>query len=175
MVINAKGEVVEHLKIFEEEVKIIELDELIQGQLSPADIKEIPTIELIHDALVLGIKDYFNKMNFKKATLGLSGGIDSAIIVALAVRALGNENVKVLLMPSKYSSDHSIKDAVDLAENLGIEYDIVNIQNIVDNFDNALKPIFSDLPIDITEENIQARARGVLLMALSNKFGHILF
>lgn len=174
MAMNAKGQIVEHLKIFEEEIKIIDLDDLLQNQLSPVEIEKTPTIELIHDALVLGIKDYFHKMNFKKATLGLSGGIDSAIIVALAVRALGKENVKVLLMPSKYSSDHSIKDAVDLAENLGIEYDTINIQNIVDNFDEALKPIFNDLPVDITEENIQARARGVLLMALSNKFGHIL-
>jgi NAD+ synthase (glutamine-hydrolysing) len=122
----------------------------------------------------LGIRDYFGKMGFRKATLGLSGGIDSAITVVLAVHALGAENVRVLLMPSKYSSDHSVDDARQLAENLGIKYDIINIQSAVDEFETALSPIFAGTSPDITEENIQARARGIYLMAVSNKFGHIL-
>jgi NAD+ synthase (glutamine-hydrolysing) len=96
------------------------------------------------------------------------------VTVVIAVKALGKENVRVLLLPSKYSSDHSIKDAVDLAENLGIQYDIVPIKDIVSAFDAALEPLFKGLEPDVTEENIQARIRGTLLMALSNKFGHIL-
>jgi NAD+ synthase (glutamine-hydrolysing) len=132
------------------------------------------TIEKIHNALVLGIRDYFEKMGFKKATLGLSGGIDSAITVVLAVRALGTENVRVLLMPSKYSSGHSVDDALELAENLKIEFDIINIQSAVDEFEKGLSPVFEGTTPDVTEENIQARARGIYLMAISNKFGHIL-
>jgi NAD+ synthase (glutamine-hydrolysing) len=132
------------------------------------------TIEKIHDALVLGIRDYFRKSGFKSATLGLSGGIDSAVTLVLATEALGAENVRVLLMPSKYSSDHSVTDAVELAENLGVRYEMVPINGIADAFGNALAPIFSGLKHDVTEENIQARVRGTLLMALSNKFGNIL-
>lgn len=132
------------------------------------------TIEKIHDALVLGIRDYFFKMGFSKATLGLSGGIDSAVTLVLAVRALGPGNVRVLLMPSRYSSDHSVEDARQLAENLNIQYDIVNIQSVVNEFENELAPLFKGTSQDVTEENIQARARGIYVMAISNKFGHIL-
>jgi NAD+ synthase (glutamine-hydrolysing) len=131
-------------------------------------------IEKIHDALVLGVRDYFRKMGFKQATLGLSGGIDSAVTAVLAVEALGAENVRVLLMPSKYSSGHSVDDARQLAENLGIQYDIIKIQNAVDEFEKELAPLFEGTNPDVTEENIQARARGVFVMAISNKFGHIL-
>ena len=113
-------------------------------------------------------------MGFTRATLGLSGGIDSAITVVLAVKALGAENVRVLLLPSKYSSDHSIEDARQLAENLGIQYEIVKIQPAVDAFEAALSPLFAGTSPGVTEENIQARARGIYLMAISNKFGHIL-
>jgi NAD+ synthase (glutamine-hydrolysing) len=113
-------------------------------------------------------------MGFRKATLGLSGGIDSALTLVLAVRALGAENVRVLLMPSKYSSDHSVNDARKLAENLEVEYDLVHIQSAVDAFEAGLSDLFTGTKSDITEENIQARARGIYLMAISNKFGHIL-
>jgi len=113
-------------------------------------------------------------MGFSKATLGLSGGIDSAVTVVLAVEALGKENVRVLLLPSQYSSDHSINDAVDLANNLGIEYNIVPIKEIFNSCNFLMSPIFEGKEADVTEENIQARIRGTLLMALSNKFGHIL-
>jgi NAD+ synthase (glutamine-hydrolysing) len=127
----------------------------------------------IHDALVLGIKDYFEKLGFKKAILGLSGGIDSALTVVLAAKALGRNNVRVVLMPSQYSSGHSINDAVELAENLDIQYDIVPIKNIYKTYMKELKPLFGDLPFNVTEENIQARGRGMILMAMSNKFGNI--
>ena len=170
MVINSKGDVACRLNYFEEDYGIIDLDE-IENQ--KAEEKEVDYIEKIHDALVLGLKDYFGKMGFKQATLGLSGGIDSAVTVVLAERALGKENVRVLLMPSEFSSDHSIKDAVDLANNLGIQYEIVPIQDIFKSFENSLAPIFGDLPFNVAEENIQARVRGTLIMGLSNKFGHI--
>ncbi len=170
VLIGKNGEVIKELRYFEEDFLIVDTknpgDETVQ--------KEVGYIEKIHDALVLGIRDYFKKMGFKRATLGLSGGIDSAVTAVLAVRALGPENVRVLLMPSKYSSAHSLGDARELAENLGIKYDVVNIQSAVDAFEKELSPLFTGKEPDITEENIQARARGVYVMALSNKFGHIL-
>lgn len=171
MVLNSKGDVACRLKYFEEDYQLVDMNEIEDNAI---EIAEVDYIEKIHDALVLGLKDYFGKMGFKQATLGLSGGIDSAVTVVLAERALGKENVRVLLMPSEFSSDHSIKDAVDLAENLGIEYEIVNIQEIFSEFQKALKPSFGDLPFNVAEENIQARIRGTLVMGLSNKFGHIL-
>ncbi len=168
--IDCNGEVVKELKYFDEDFLIVDTENIGEKQLQPKS----ETIEKIHNALVLGIRDYFGKMGFRKATLGLSGGIDSAITVVLAVRALGADNIRVLLMPSKYSSDHSVEDARQLAENLDIEYNIVNIQSAVDEFETALSPLFADTSPDITEENIQARARGIYLMAVSNKFGYIL-
>ncbi len=172
MVVNSKGDVVHQMKGFEEDVEVVEMDDV--EKIEAIKFGEPDKIKLIQDALVLGVRDYFAKMGFKKATLGLSGGIDSAVTVVIAVMALGKENVRVLLLPSKYSSDHSIKDAIDLAENLGIQYDIVPIKDIVSAFDKTLEPLFKGLAPDVTEENIQARIRGTLLMALSNKFGHIL-
>lgn len=170
MLINSRGEVEQELAYFREDFRIIDMENLPERQVQAS----ASSIEKIHEALLTGIIDYFGKMGFSSATLGLSGGIDSAVVVALAARALGPQNVRVLLLPSKYSSDHSITDAVTLAENLGIQYEIVNIQNIVDQFEQATEPLFKNLPPDITEENIQARTRGTLMMALSNKFGHIL-
>lgn len=172
LAVNSDGKIINQLNSFSEDLQYCHLEELNKASIIENKPKE--KLELIHDALVLGIKDYFNKMGFKKATLGLSGGIDSAVTLVVAARALGAENVRVLLLPSKYSSDHSIKDAEDLANNLGIKYDIVPIKNVVNSFDNALSPIFKGSKPDVTEENIQARIRGSLLMALSNKFGHIL-
>jgi len=113
-------------------------------------------------------------LGFTKAILGLSGGIDSAVTLALAVRALGKDNVRVLLMPSQFSSDHSVNDAEQLAKNLGIQYDIIAIKDVYESFMGKLDGIFKDLPFNVTEENIQARVRGTLLMSLSNKFGNIL-
>ena len=131
-------------------------------------------IKLIHDALILGIRDYFEKMNLKKAILGLSGGIDSAVVAALAAEALGANNVRCLLMPSQFSSDHSVNDARLLAERLGIQYDIVPVQPMYDAYMQTLAPYYFGLPFNIAEENLQARVRGTLLMAFSNKFGNIL-
>jgi NAD+ synthase (glutamine-hydrolysing) len=131
-------------------------------------------IDEIYHALVLGIRDYFKKMGFKKATLGASGGIDSAVVQVLAVHALGKENVRVLLMPSEYSSGHSVSDAEALSKKLGNDYDIVAIKDVYNAFLTTLKPIFKDLPFGIAEENIQSRTRGNLLMAVANKFSYIL-
>ena len=169
ILLDKNGTIQEELNYFEEDFRIIDTD-LPSGKLQPPT----STIEKIYHALIVGIRDYFTKMGFSKATLGLSGGIDSALVLVLAVEALGKENVRVLLMPSRYSSDHSVDDALQLAHNLGIQYEIIPIQGMVDNFEQSLSEVFANLPNDITEENIQARTRGVLLMALSNKFGHIL-
>jgi len=171
MALNSKGEVACRLKYFEEDYQVVDLNEIENTKI---ESEEVDYIEKIHDALVLGLKDYFGKMGFKQATLGLSGGIDSAVTVVLAERALGKENVRVLLMPSEFSSDHSVNDAIALAENLSIQYEIVAIQDIFNEFLKSLAPIFGDLPFNVAEENIQARIRGTLMMGLSNKFGHIL-
>lgn len=129
---------------------------------------------LIHDAIVLGIRDYFGKLGFKTAILGLSGGIDSALTAALAVRALGKDQVSGLMMPSRFSSKGSVDDAVQLAKNLGIHYEVIEIEPMYEKFLIQLAPILADKPFNVTEENIQARIRGTLLMAASNKLGHIL-
>jgi NAD+ synthase (glutamine-hydrolysing) len=131
-------------------------------------------ISEIHRALILGIRDYFFKMGFKKATLGASGGIDSAVVQALAAEALGKEAVHVLLMPSEFSSGHSVSDAEQLSKNLDNRYDVIAIKDIYDTFLTKLHPIFGDLPFSVAEENIQSRVRGNLLMAVANKFGYIL-
>lgn len=129
----------------------------------------------LHDALVLGIRDYFYKTGaFDKVVLGLSGGIDSAVVCALAVTALGPQRVVGIAMPSKYSSPESLEDARQLAENLGISFQVIPILPAIDAFRDMLRPIFDNLPEDVTEENIQARTRGVTLMALSNKFRYLL-
>ena len=131
-------------------------------------------LDMIHEALILGIRDYFKKMGFTKAILGSSGGIDSALVLALACEALGSENVRAILMPSPYSTEHSVNDAVQLSKNLDNPYDIIHINSIYEDFLKTLNPIFKDLPFSIAEENIQSRIRGNLLMAISNKFGYIL-
>lgn len=169
MVIGGDGEIRHEMRYFEEDFRVVDLNIIEQNQVQPVR----DTTEKIHDALVLGIRDYFHKSGFTKATLGLSGGIDSAVVAVLAVRALGAKNVRVLLMPSRYSSGHSVDDARILAENLGIQYDIVPIHEAVESFERGLASIFEGLEPDVTEENIQARARGIYIMALSNKFGHI--
>ncbi|MEJ7737742.1 MAG: NAD+ synthase [Chitinophagaceae bacterium] len=131
-------------------------------------------IRQIHRALILGIRDYFRKMGFNKAIIGSSGGVDSAVTLALACEALGSENVKAVLMPSQYSTSHSVSDAEQLSRNLNNPYDIIPIASIYEAFLTALKPVFGDLPFSLAEENIQSRCRGNLLMAIANKFGYIL-
>ncbi len=143
-------------------------------ELNPVTLQETLNIEMVHDAIVSGIKDYFTKMGFTKAILGSSGGIDSAVTLALACTALGKDNVRAVLMPSQYSTGHSVSDAEALSKNLGNPYDIIPVKNIYESFLSELKPVFKDLPFSIAEENIQSRTRGNLLMAIANKFGYIL-
>ena len=154
---------------------IIELAATISNkELNPEILDENLNIAQIYEALVLGIKDYFNKMGFTKAILGSSGGIDSAVTLALACEALGKANVRAILMPSPYSTEHSVNDAVELSKNLDNPYDIIKIADVYETFLSTLKPIFNNLPFSIAEENIQSRTRGNLLMAIANKFGYIL-
>lgn len=174
LAINSTGDVIKRLAFFQEDFMLFDLDELARETPIPAE-GEIPDrISMVADGLICGIRDYFGKMKFRSATLGLSGGIDSAVTLALAAEALGPENMHVLLLPSQYSSSHSIEDAVRLAKNLGVRYDILPIESVFNRFRDTLQPLFGELPEDITEENIQARIRSALLMALSNKFGNIL-
>lgn len=170
MLVDCHGRVVKELAYFSEDFAVVDASAAGNSEAVPSG----DPMEKISQALVLGIADYFRKSGFRKATLGLSGGIDSALTLVLAVRALGAEQVKVLLMPSKYSSDHSVTDAVVLAERLGVAYETVPIHGIATAFDEALANVFHGLKPDLAEENIQARIRGSLLMAFSNKFGHIL-
>jgi NAD+ synthase (glutamine-hydrolysing) len=125
------------------------------------------------NAIVLGLRDYFRKTGFKRALLGLSGGIDSSLVAAVAATALGRENVTGVSMPSRYSSDHSKSDAKQLADNLGIEYITIPIEQIFQTFETVIKPFFKGKPPDVAEENLQARLRGNILMTLSNKFGEL--
>ena len=170
VVMNEKGETLLQLKCFEEQLVVWDTEQhsVSKSETTPADVA------LIHDALVLGIRDYFAKLGFKKAILGLSGGIDSAIVLYLAVQALGKENVLSLLLPSGFSTEHSLADAKQLCENLGTRYETVPIENNFQAFVKTLEPFFNGLPFNVAEENLQARVRGVLLMAFSNKFGYIL-
>jgi len=149
-------------------------DRLPNKELNPAALDENLNIAQIYDALILGIRDYFKKMGFTKAILGSSGGIDSAVVLALACDALGSENVRAILMPSPYSTEHSVNDAVELSKNLNNPYDIIRINEVYEAFLHTLQPIFKDLPFSLAEENMQSRSRGNLLMAIANKFGYIL-
>lgn len=173
MVIAPDGKVYDQLKSFDQDFASYELEDIIKGNSKPAERND-NRIASIYKALVLGSSDYFRKMNFSSGVLGLSGGIDSAVCLCIAAEALGPEKLRVLLMPSMYSSQHSIDDARELANKLGIKYDIINISDIYHQTVKALAPVFNDLPEDVTEENIQARIRALLLMAVSNKYGNIL-
>ena len=172
LVVAANGNVYKEMSYFKEEMEVFDLAEVMKGEIDEQQPKE--KIALMYEALVLGIKDYFRKLNFKTAILGLSGGIDSALTTVLAVHALGKENVRVLLMPSQYSSSHSLEDAIALTQNLDIRFDIVPIRDVYDSYEKLLQPLFIGKEPNITEENIQARIRGMLLMAISNKYGNIL-
>lgn len=143
-------------------------------ELNPVKLMPELNIDQVYKALVLGVKDYFNKMGFKRAILGSSGGIDSAVTLAIACEALGKENVHAILMPSPYSTEHSVNDAVQLSKNLNNPYDIIPIKEVYESFLFTLKPIFKDLPFSLAEENIQSRSRGNILMAIANKIGYVL-
>ena len=178
LVFSGDGTLIDELPYFEECLRSFDMEKLEDGSLKFKGSIHGPQpkekYKLIHDAILLGIRDYFGKLGFKSAVLGLSGGIDSALTAALAVRALGKDHVTGLMMPSRYSSQHSVDDAVALAKNLGIQYHIIEIEPMYERFLQQLQPIISDKPFNVTEENIQARVRGTLLMATSNKLGHIL-
>ncbi len=171
MVVNATGTLIKQLPFFEEKTECFDLNDLLKQGVDT----QIPqNTELIYQALLLGIKDYFHKNGFQKAVLGLSGGIDSALVLCLAAKALGKENVLPVLMPSEYSSPSSIDDSVLLCKHLGMNYETVPIQNIFTSFNQELAGLFQNKPFDVTEENLQARTRGTILMAISNKFGRVL-
>src|SRR5262249_39101596 len=169
LVFDADGRLLAQGKLFEEDLIIVDTD-------APAGINpETPADEeLLYRALVLGLRDYLHKCGFKSAVLGLRGGIDSALVACLAVAALGKENVHGISLPSQFSSQHSFDDARSLAERLGIRYDVIPIQPAFESVKQTLKPVFAGRAEDTTEENIQARLRGLMLMALSNKFGSLL-
>ncbi len=175
VVMNAFGDVVDEMPYFEECIRFYDLESVVAplavGSNNEQD--KNPT-KLIHDALVCGIQNYFQKLGFKKAILGLSGGVDSALTLVLAVRALGSENVLSVLMPSQFSTAHSVDDSIQLLEKLASLHKIIPIKEVFDVYDSILQPHFDNKPFDVTEENLQARIRGNYLMALSNKFGYIL-
>jgi NAD+ synthetase len=171
VVFDAEGKVIAQAKDFEEELLLVDLP---TGKSAAA--MNIPSrgIESIYKALILGLRDYVRKCEFSSVVLGLSGGIDSALTATLAVAALGKDKVVGVAMPSRFSSEHSIADASKLAENLGIEFHLISIGPAHEAYETMLAGIFEGHPHDLTEENLQARIRGALLMALSNKFGHLL-
>lgn len=172
VLINEKGEICRQFPFFDESVATFTFEELKNGKKEQSEQSDI--IPLIHKALVMGLRDYFRKTGLKTSILGLSGGIDSALCLCLAAEALGKENVRALLMPSRYSSEHSVTDAVALSKNLGVTYDIINIEKPFKAFEEELSNMFNGFAPDVTEENLQARIRAILLMAVSNKHGCIL-
>ena len=169
-VLNSKGEISHQLKSFEDDIVEIDFDDLDGPE---STYKSLSGLEELHKALVIGIRDYYKKNNFKSCLIGLSGGIDSAVTACLAREALGAENVHTVSMPTRYTSDMSKSDAAVLAENLGINFQEIPIEPIFKCFLDSLKPAFNNKPEDLTEENLQSRIRGTMLMALSNKHGHM--
>ena len=188
LVFDKHSNMVAQLPLFKEAIATFELNDngdflnpvvvkaevLPDAEFNPAGLDYNLCTAEIYDAIVMGIRDYFTKMGFTKAILGSSGGIDSAVTLAIACDALGKENVRAILMPSQYSTGHSVSDAEQLSKTLDNPYDIIPIKNIYDSFLKELDPLFKDLPFSIAEENIQSRTRGNLLMAIANKFGYIL-
>jgi NAD+ synthase (glutamine-hydrolysing) len=174
LVFDDSGMLLDEMAYFSEDLKIYEFEDRKVKGLEPKAHDAQNDIHQVHDALILGIRDYFQKSGFSKAILGLSGGIDSALVCALASEALGPENVMAVLMPSEFSTDHSVQDALDLVKNLGCKHEIIPIREAASAFENMMKPVFKDLPFNVAEENIQARSRAIIVMAMSNKFGYIL-
>jgi len=183
-VFDARGELIAHAAGFEEDLLLVEIDDEGSGfreqgsgkdnvSLVP-DPRSPDPISSAYAALVLGLRDYCRKCGFPRVVIGLSGGIDSAVTCAIAVAALGSENVRGVTMPSRYSSEGSVGDARALAENLGVRLDVIPIEPAHKAFESMLAEVFAGLEPDVTEENIQARARGVVMMAMSNKFGSLL-
>jgi len=167
LIIDRNGEIVTRLPLFEEKHLTVDTDKIFASgnKVQPLPGKE----ELIHKALITGIHDYVKKTSQTGVVIGLSGGIDSAVCACLAVEAIGRENVTGVLMPSRFSSDHSVKDALELSSNLGIRAVITEIETPFSGFEKVLAPLFGNMSPDVTEENIQARIRATILMAFANK------
>lgn len=178
VVFNRQGEIVSHAKGFESDLVVVEFDPIQENLSALAPLKQrkinLDENEEIFAALVLGVKDYADKCGFSQVILGLSGGIDSSLVAAIATEAMGADRVLGVLMPSPYSSDHSITDAVALAKNLGIKHEQFLIKEAMSAYDQILAPLFTGTEFGIAEENIQSRIRGNLLMAIANKFGYLL-
>lgn len=188
LVVDKQSNLVQQLPLFEEAIAFFDLKDdgtfvqpvtayaadLPDAEMNPVELDHHLCTDAIYKAIITGIRDYFSKMGFTKAILGSSGGIDSAVTLVLACEALGIENVRAILMPSPYSTGHSVSDAEQLSKNLANPYDIIPITNIYESFLTTLQPVYKDLPFGLAEENIQARTRGNLLMAIANKFGYIL-
>jgi NAD+ synthase (glutamine-hydrolysing) len=168
--LSDQGEVLTSAASFKEELLLIDTERALTVPKNPA----AEEMELLHQALLTGIRDYFSKQGFTKAILGLSGGIDSALVYVLAVHALGKENVLPVLLPGPYSTEHSVDDALEMVRILGTEHSILPVKNGYETMLQSLAPVFKDLPFGLAEENLQARLRGLTLMAVSNKMGHIL-
>ncbi|MBS1688094.1 MAG: NAD+ synthase [Bacteroidetes bacterium] len=188
LVMNAQQDIITELPYFKEAMQMVTFkddgtfeepvtltaDKVPLVQLLPQQFEANHGIDQIHQAIILSIRDYFGKMGFKKAIVASSGGIDSAVVLALACEALGAENVRGLLLPSQFSTGHSVSDAEQLSKNLDSAYNIVPIKDIFESFSHSLQPVFNDLPFNVAEENLQSRIRGALVMALANKFNLIL-
>jgi len=174
LAVHPNGLIVDEMDWFSEDYRVFELESMLKDEDNHKTHDASNYIEKIHNALVLGLKDFFSKLEFDKAIVGVSGGIDSAVVLAIAVEALGKDNVQAMLLPSEISSESSVSDAEELVNNLGVKYNTIPINSIVESFDQALSDLFKNTERDTTEENIQARVRGTLLMAVSNKFGNIL-
>lgn len=176
MAVNANGEIAVVGSFFQEELILIECMRAETGGIfiiKQAEPRSYSDEELIYNAIVQGVRTYVQNSGFKGALVGLSGGIDSAVTLPIAVAALGSENVDAVIMPSRYTADISVEDAIAEAEKLGVKYHIINIEQPFMGFIDLLSPIFAGRPEDITEQNIQARCRGLILMAMSNKLGKL--
>jgi NAD+ synthase (glutamine-hydrolysing) len=188
IVMNASGDIVAEMPYFSESMQSVNwhedgsfTEDVVREAknvpivaLTPEKLEPEKSIGKIHEALLLGIRDYFGKMGFTKAIVASSGGIDSAVVLALACEALGPENVTALLLPSQFSTAHSVGDAEQLSRNLSNPYSIIPIKGIFEEFEKSLAAAFNGLPFNVAEENLQSRIRGALVMAMSNKFGTIL-
>lgn len=174
LAVNKTGKVVAQLQGFKSDFQVLTFDQKQQDLLGDSQpLSEDENLE-IWSALVLGVQDYARKCGFGQIVLGLSGGIDSALVAAIAAEAIGPSEVLGVLMPSPYSSEHSITDALQLAQNLGIQTQTLAIGDLMSGFDRTLEPLFAQTKPGVAEENIQSRIRGNLLMAIANKFGHLL-
>lgn len=172
MVVNAKGEIVFKAKSFDEDLTVIQLETIDQREIFSLASNKKP-LEEIYQALVCGLKNYVIKNGFKEVILGLSGGVDSALVAVLAKDALGSDSVHTLFMPSRFSSNESFEDAQQLSEMLKVHFDVIEIEPMFQPYLKSLDPFFKDTPMNTTEENLQARIRGDIVMAFSNKFGYL--